>query len=282
MLAFLKRYRFRISIGVVLLYFFLTLVGQIEAKRAENWFSGLIQTLTHPFLLVSETTTRGVSGLWNGYIALIHVQEQNQQLLEEIKILKEEVARGQEIRTAFNRQRRLLEFEQINQDKKVFAEVVGEVKRGFSKLLVLNKGSKDGIKRNFAVVTPEGVVGKIQSVTPYGSVVQLITDPNSQFPVLVQRNRAKAMIQGNLEGSLNIVHFPRRTDLEKGDLVITSGLAGIMPKGLAVGRVSSIEKKEFGLFQNANLTPAVDLNRLEEVIVILYVRSNIHQPLFSE
>ena len=192
------------------------------------------------------------------------------------------MARGQEIRTAFNRQRRLLEFEQINQDKKVFAEVVGEVKRGFSKLLVLNKGSKDGIKRNFAVVTPEGVVGKIQSVTPYGSVVQLITDPNSQFPVLVQRNRAKAMIQGNLEGSLNIVHFPRRTDLEKGDLVITSGLAGIMPKGLAVGRVSSIEKKEFGLFQNANLTPAVDLNRLEEVIVILYVRSNIHQPLFSE
>ncbi|MDT8447392.1 MAG: rod shape-determining protein MreC [bacterium] len=279
---FLKRYRFRISIGFILVVLLLVILSQLEERRRENWFSHLVQTVSHPFLSLSNSVYTGSKDLWLGYLWLVDVRSENLRLKTELRSLKEEVARNQEIITAFERQRKLLEFAETNDDDKVFAEVIGEVQRGFSRLLVLNKGAQAGIKKNFAVVTPEGVVGKIQSVTPYQSVVQLVTDPNSQFPVLIQRTRSKAMIQGSLDGDLTITNFPRRQVLDKGDLVITSGLAGILPKGFSVGRVSRVEKKEFGLFQTITLNSTVDLNKLEEVAVILFSRSNIHQPLFSE
>ena len=283
MLKFIQRYKLRLSLGLILVLLLLSLLGQIGgSKRSENWFTYLFQSITHPFLALSNSVYDGATGLWQGYIWLIDVAEENSRLQKELETAKEEVARDNEIIIAYYRQRELLKFAQNNRDQKVFAEVVGEVQRGFSRLLVLNKGSHEGIKKNFAVVTPEGVVGKVQSVSAFQSVVQLITDPNSKFPVLVQSTRAKAMVQGSLDGTLTIIHFPRRMDIEKGGLVITSGLAGILPKGFSVGRVASIEKKEFGLFQTITLQPTVDLNKLEEVAVILYARQNIHQPLFTD
>ncbi|OGH00343.1 MAG: rod shape-determining protein MreC [Candidatus Lambdaproteobacteria bacterium RIFOXYD1_FULL_56_27] len=282
MFNFLKRYRFRISIGLILAVLMLSLLGQVESRRNENWFSYAIQTLTHPLLSVTHSVGEGVKNLWLGYVWLVNARSENEALKAKLRELTEQVAHHQEIVFAYERQKQLLQFAAENQDEKVFAEVVGEVERGFSRLLVLNKGSRYGIKKNFAVVTPDGVVGKIQSVTPFESVVQLITDPNSQFPVLVQETRAKAMVEGNLEGGLKILHFPRRMVIEKGDMVISSGLSGIYPKGFRVGTVSGIEKKEFGLFQTLTLTPYVDLNRIEEVAVILRAKGNPEPPLFTD
>jgi len=282
MLKFLQRYKLRLSLGFVLIFLLLSLLGQVDSKRQENWMTSLFQAATQPLLQFSDYMVDGVSSIWTGYIWLVGVNQENQDLSKQLLQLRSEAAQGKEIYKAYLRQRELLAFKQKNQDQKVFAEVVGEIKRGFSRLLVLNKGANEGIKKNFAVVTPLGVVGKIQSVTTYQSVVQLITDPNSKFPVLVQENRAKAMVRGSLDGTISITHFPRRTEIKQGGVVVTSGLAGILPKGFPVGLVSSVEKKEFGLFQTVTLEPVAELDNLEEVVVILYANQNIHHPLFTD
>jgi len=282
MLKFIQRYKLRLSLGFVLIFLLLSLLGQVGGNRQENWFSSLFQAATQPFLRFSDYMVDGVSGVWTGYIWLVGVKKENQQLTKQLLELQSQAAQGREVYKGYLRQRELLNFKQKNQDQKVFAEVVGEIQRGFSRLLILNKGSREGIKKNFAVVTPSGVVGKIQSVTDYQSVVQLITDPNSKFPVLVQQNRAKAMVQGSLDGTISITHFPRRIEIEQGGVVVTSGLAGILPKGFPVGLVSSVEKKEFGLFQTVTIEPLAELHNLEEVVVILYANQNIHHPLFTD
>ena len=282
MFNFLKRHRYRISIGLILAVFFLILVGQVEKGRVDNWFTATLQTLAYPFQATTDWVVDGTTGLWRRYLWLVAVEEENRLLKRELQAYQEESAKNRELVLAYDRLLNMLSFQKTNPDEKIFAEVVGEQRDSFSKLLVINRGSRDGVRKNFAVVTPQGVVGKIKSVTPFQSVVQLITDSRSHFPALLQQTRMKAMVQGELDGSLRISNFPRRFQLNRGDLIVTSGLAGIFPKGLPIGRVWEVEKKNFGLFQKVKLAPAVALDQLEEVAVILYSVRNIHQPLFTE
>ncbi len=281
MFNFLKQYRFRISISLLLIAFFLVLVGQLEKGRMQNWFVTTISTLVYPFQAGGDWVVNSSIELWTHYIWLIDTAKDNEALKKELIRLQGEQAAMQEIQQAYRRMMSLLQFGNENPDLKIFAQVIGEKKDAFSRLLILNRGTQAGIHKNFAVVTPQGVVGKIQSVTPFQSVVQLITDSRSHFPTLLQRTRLKSMVQGDLDGSLIIANFPRRMSIKLGDKVITSGLAGIFPKSLPLGIVSEIEKKDFGLFQKITLTPAVNLDQLEEVAVILYSKGNIHQPLFT-
>ena len=247
-----------------------------------NWFTSVVQGVVYPFQVSGDWMVHGVGGAWDRYLWLINVAEENERLHAEVKQLKDEKAATEELRIAYDRLLGMLQFDRSNLDQKIFASVVGERQDSFSKLLIINRGSNQGVKKNFSVVTQLGVVGKIQSATPFQAVVQLITDARSHFPALVQRTRLKVMVQGELDGSLVISNFPRRMSVKLGDMVVTSGLAGIFPKGLPIGIVSHIEKKEFGLFQHVTLTPSARLNQLEELSVILHSRSNIHQPLFTE
>ncbi len=282
MFRFIKNNRLRISIILILLFFLLYLAVQVDSERSENWYSATIQTVSYPFQATFHFFKKNINNAWNSYIWLIEVNEENDRLWERVWTLEEENAQGREIRLGYDRLRKALEFKKKDPNVKVFAEVVFEVKKPFFQLIIINKGSEDGIRPNFAVVSPEGVIGKIQSVTSSQSVVQLITDSRSQFPVLIQRTRTKAMAYGSLDGNLTIQRIPRRLELFKDDQVVTSGLAGVYPKGFPVGKVDVINKKHFGLFQTVTLTPSVDLSKIEEVAVILRNVNSIHQPLFTD
>lgn len=281
MLKFIKKYRFRISIIFLLLFFLFTLLVQVDKQRTENWFTASVQTIAYPFQLSFAVVTRQARDLWLHYMWLTDVREKNKQLRIELNELKAESSRNREIRISYENLLSILDFSKNNPDKKVFAEVIGEVKRDFSRLMIINKGYRDGVKPNFAVVSHDGVIGKVQSVTPFQSTVQLITDSLSKYPVMLQRTRTKAMLQGE-NGTLQIIDIPRRIDVKPDDLVITSGLAGIFPKGFPVGKVEEVSKKKFGLFQTATLAPLVDLDNIEVVSVVLRSVRNIHQPLFTE
>ncbi|MBU2511709.1 rod shape-determining protein MreC [bacterium] len=282
MFRFIKNNRLRISIVAILLFFLLYLAVQVDSERSENWYTATIQTISYPFQATFHFFKKQITDAWNSYIWLIDVNEENDRLWERVWVLEEENAQAREIRLAHDRLREALEFKKKDPNIKVFAEVVFEVKKPFFQLIVIDKGSDDGIRPNFAVVSPEGIIGKIQSVTSSQSVVQLITDSRSQFPVLIQRTRTKAMAYGSLDGNLTIKRIPRRLELFKDDQIVTSGLAGVYPKGFPVGKVDVINKKHFGLFQTVTLIPSVDLTKIEEVAVILRNVNSIHQPLFTE
>lgn len=282
MFDFINRNRGIILVALIVLIFIFSITSQSEESRKENWFSSTVQAIGYYLQVPPRYVATKISNTWNHYFWLIDVQRQNEMLRERIQELKEESARNREIRIAYKRLRSNLEFRQTNPDLKVFAEVIGETKKGFSSLLIINKGSKDGIKKNFAVVSYDGIIGKIQSVTKSQSVVQLITDSHSQVPILIQRTRTKAIMSGTFEGGLIIERFPRGSELLLDDNIITSGLSGIYPKGFMVGKVKEIQKKEFGLFQRVDLVPSTDLNKIEEVAVILRSVNNIHHPLFTD
>ncbi len=282
MLDFLKNNRLRISIISILLFFLFYLAIQVDAPRSENWFGYTVQYISYPFQATHHFIKKKIKDTWFHYAWLIDVQEENKRLWQRVWALEEENAEGRETKIAYERLQKILQFKNRDRNIKVFAEVIVEIEKPFYKLLIINKGSNDGIRPNFAVVTPEGVVGKIQSVTAVQSVVQLIKDFRSQFPVLIQRTRTKAILYGSLEGTLTIKHIPRRLELFNDDLIVTSGLAGIFPKGLPVGRIKSVDRGRFGLFQSVELISSVDLRKVEEVVVILRNVNNIHQPLFTE
>jgi len=241
-----------------------------------------VQIVSYPFLSTYRFIENRVTRVWTHYVWLVDVQEENEKLKKKVSLLEAENAENREMRIHYRRLIGLMEFSRRDRNKKLFASVIVEIDKPFSNLLIIDKGSKHGIRRNFAVVSPEGIVGKIQSVTPFQSVVQLITDSHSQFPVLVQQSRTKAMVSGSQDGTLQLKHIPRRLDLSENDQVVTSGLAGIFPKGLSVGKIQSIQKKSFELFQRVVLTPAVNLGKIEEVAVIIKNVDSIHQPLFTE
>lgn len=281
MLEYFKRNQLKIAILTVIFSFFFILASQTEEDVVDNWFSATVNVVVYPFQLVSHSIETFFSDTWNHYIWLIDLDKENELLRYKIKDLQQKNSQYIETAIAYDRLLDSLEFKQSDPDEKVFAEVVAVANEGYSRMLVLNKGTSDGIRKNFAVVTPEGIVGKIQSVTLYQSVVQLVIDPRSQFPAMIQRSRNKASLSGTTNGTLQLKLIPRRLELNIGDRIIASGLAGIFPKGSLVGHIESIDKKEFGLFQEAVIAPAVDFSRIEEVFVIISTNKNIHDPLFT-
>ena len=281
MVRFVWKNRFHISIAIIILYLLFTLIAQVEKPRADIWFSTFAQSVAYPFQLTFLFISAHSTEAWNHYVWLMDVREKNRELTKKLHEYRAEIAKTREIQIAYDRVLRFLRFQNANADQKTFAQVIGEVKNGFSRLVILDKGSEDGIKKNFAVVSYDGIVGKIQSVTPLQSIVQLITDTHSRFPVLLQRTRAKGFLQGE-DGILRIEHVRKGASLKPGDKVIASGLAGIFPKGFPVGSIDTVDRKKFGLFQSATVKLSVDLDKLEEVAVILQTVNNIHQPLFTE
>jgi hypothetical protein len=136
----------------------------------------------------------------------------------------------------------------------------------------IDAGRHDGVTLGAAVVNYQGVIGRIAAVGEFHSDVMLLVDGNSSMDVLVQRTRARARVRGFGDDNhlgVEVQYFARTADVEPGDVLVTSGLGDVFPKGLRVGRVVSVERRAFGLYQHASVVPSVDFARLEMAMVIL-------------
>jgi rod shape-determining protein MreC len=133
--------------------------------------------------------------------------------------------------------------------------------------LVLDKGARHGIEPGMPVLAPEGIVGVIAATSAHAARVLLLTDPNSGVDVLVQRTRVRGIVSGRLEQAAILKYVGRAEDVRAGDRIVTSGLDGVFPKGMPVGRVTRVSRDDPGLFLYAEVAPAADTTRLEEVLV---------------
>jgi rod shape-determining protein MreC len=149
------------------------------------------------------------------------------------------------------------------------AEVIGQDPSSWFKSVTIDKGERDGVKKGMAVISPAGVIGQVLKTAPHYTTVLLITDYNSAVDSIVQRTRAKAIVEGKGENRCQLKYLLRTEEVAVGDVVVTSGLAGNFPKGLMVGEIKKVDKKGHGVFQYAELAPSVDLAKLEEVFVIM-------------
>jgi len=215
------------------------------------------------------STARFVRGVWHHYFFLINTAYRNEALEKRLARLEAENAAFEEVALANQRLRRLLDFHgQIDYDT-FAAEVVARDPSGWFKTVVIDKGSDDGVRRNLPVVVSEGIVGQVIDVAPGYSKVLLIIDQNSAVDALCQRTRARGVVTGGTHNRCDFRYVLRKEDVQLGDLVISSGLDGVYPKGLRIGRVSGLVKLNAGVFQTVEVDPLVNFDKLEEVLVVL-------------
>ena len=217
---------------------------------------------------VVSTTTGFFSDVWHHYFFLVGVTKENERLRREIKEFKALNAGYREAVATNVRLNKLLGLEQSFQGPVLTAGIVGRDPALWFKSLTINKGSSAGIEKGMPAVTLEGVVGQVVNVSPHFAKILLATDPNSAIDAIVQATRAQGIIKG--DGRAYRLHYLLKSNrIEEGDHIVTSGMGGVFPKGVPIGRVSEVFTSRRGMFHKVRVEPAVNFRELEYVTILL-------------
>lgn len=206
---------------------------------------------------------------WSNYIDLRHARQENHDLQEQIARLRVEQAALSEDAIQGHRLQALLDFQQHYVASTVAAQVIGTSGNDISHVLYIDKGAKDGLKSDQAVITPDGIIGKLRDVFPHTSQVLLINDQTSGAGVLLATTRLRAILRGSGTGQIVINNLTPDSRIKPGEQVLTSGGDQVYPRGLPVGTIESIKlDPDHPPYTLIQLRPAAKLNQLEEVLVI--------------
>jgi rod shape-determining protein MreC len=248
---------------------FLLMTLQVRHEAAVVTFTRQVVLFSvSPFIKVTAGLVQGTRNLWRDYVDLRHLREENKHLQREVAVLQRRTDQLEEQSLETQRLQRLLAMRESPQAGFLTARVVGKDATNWFKTILLDRGSQEGVRRNQPVLAPDGLVGRVVEVTPTSAKVQLLTDPVSAVGGLVQRTRVTGIVSGNLGAGARVRYLPLLADVVGGDEVVTSGMGGVFPKGIPVGRITAVERRSGALFQEASLQPLVDLGRLEEVMIL--------------
>jgi rod shape-determining protein MreC len=266
----------RRTILIVLVLFFIAIQLfslDLRERNSKNPVSKFVLTVTYyPQKLVS-TVTDGVAGSWRDYIHLVNVNEENKRLREELNALRQEKFELAEVKAQNTRLKKLLEFKEVSLYPVVSANVIGASPSMLrSQVVIVDKGSADGITEGMPVASYDGIVGRILLAGDKSSEVLLITDPVSAVDAYIHRTRARGIVKGVGTGCV-MEYIENKSDVSIGDKVISSGKDGFFPKGVIIGTVTDISPN--GSFISAGISPHVDLNSLEEVVIIQKSVNNV-------
>ncbi len=213
-----------------------------------------------------------------------NLQEQNQKMSEELERLRAKDLAASEAISENQRLRALLGYKQATtQFDLVIASIVGRESATWSSVVVINRGTLDGVADNMAVVTEMGLVGHVMEAGLNTSKVQLLLDPRSHVGTLIQR--ADSRVAGIVEGDINnpnsptMVNIPKDADVQVNDVVVTSGFGGVYPKGIIVGKIREMHNDEGGLLKHGVIDTAVNFEKLEDVAIIVNSREAPPEPL---
>jgi rod shape-determining protein MreC len=274
MLKILQEYRFYFTLLVLIFIPILSLNTSNKAgtgARAEdfNAFDRAVVFVTAPIQSVITITIDSTARLVTNYLALVNTNQSYSAALEENRKLLNEIHNFREIEAENKRLRALLQFQAQVEEKKLIAQVIAKDVSTEFRSLRLNKGTSSGIKNGMPVVTHEGIVGRVLRTTAEYSDVITLLDNLSSIDSVVQRSRARGILEGATDFSCILKYVLRTDDIEAGDTIISSGLDGIYPKGILLGTVIRVNKKSYGITQDVEVRPSVDFSKLEEVMVIL-------------
>jgi len=211
---------------------------------------------------------------------IAELRERNAELEAEVSRLQGQVIELQQQVGETEILAALVDFSRANPESTYKgAAVVGRDPSPFLHYVIISRGSNDGILRGMPVVTNQGLIGRVDAVIADAARVQLITDPASAVNVRLQNAETDAVLTGSVTGDLSLDMIPQDVNVEAGDVVLTSGLGGGYPPDLIVGQVLNVRKRDYELFQQATIQPAVDFSRLEIVLVIINFRPVDIEPL---
>ena len=258
----------RLALGMFALLLAVLLLFPGQSQGLFDYLDGPVGQLVRLPLEAVSSLDQGISAMWQQYVSLQHVADENRRLKQEMDWLRGENNQLREAASATHRLTSLLQFKEQALPAMVAAQVIGRDSSNRYRSVILNKGESDGIQKDMGVITPAGVVGRVVKTTGATSVVLLLTDPNNAIAGLIQRTRDEGIVEGVPQGRAKLKYIPMLSAVKEGDRVVTSGLVGGFPRGLAIGTITAIDREEGALFQTAELATEVDVNRVEEVLVI--------------
>jgi rod shape-determining protein MreC len=256
--------------GLIILVTLTILVLSLSSRRPYPTYGpGRVAiALVAPFQKMIVATTRFFSDIWEHYFFLITVVDDNRNLRQELQQARALNHRLQEAALSNERLRKLFDLRQKMDQPLIAAQVVGKDPSPWFQSVLLDKGQSDGVEKGQPVINPQGIVGIVVETTAHYAKVMLITDPNSAVDAIIQNSRARGIIEGGASGFCILNFVLRKHEVAEGDAVVSSGMDGVFPKGLPIGKVAAIVKRKAGIFQEVSVIPYVDFERLEEVLVV--------------
>lgn len=214
------------------------------------------------------STVSGTQGLWSDYVALRRVQEENTALRREVQALQIRLQEERALAQRAEDLRQLLELHDRAELSTTAAEIIGTGASPEFRTVTVDKGTGEGVAADMAVISPAGVVGRVILASPRASKVQLLIDRNAAAGATIERSRAQGIVVASGADLLRMDYVPGTADVKPGDLVVTSGIDGIFPKGFVIGTVDTVDRGP-GTYHEIAVRPAVDFSRLEEVLIVL-------------
>ncbi|MGE3683220.1 MAG: rod shape-determining protein MreC [Bdellovibrionales bacterium] len=266
----------KVFLVITLIVLPLVAINMQRKSEEELWF-------TRPFSFAGSLIQQGFASFSSGvrgttamYLDLIGIKRENEALRNQLAELNAQLGAMTELKLENERLGQLLGFKQATKMDLLAARVIGRDLLPDHKTITVDRGLVHGVQKNMAALTIGGVIGYTFRVEKDSSQILLLTDTYAVIDAIVQRSRARGLVEGMSRNTCRLRHLKRSDDVRVGDLVVTSGLFNIFPKGFPIGTVTSIDKSRYGMTQDVEIKPAVEPLNLEELFIVLNAN---HQDL---
>lgn len=259
----------KLIIAVLLLSLPLVSINTQQDPRETGWYNKPFSLLSGMAQSSFFSFSDGIRGTTSLYLNLINLKKKSADIEAENRELKTRLASLDELSTENDRLRGLLEFKAQSKMTLIAARVMSKDLLSDHNTLQIDKGSNHGLKKGMAVITTEGVVGSLLRVEPFSALILLVTDRYSVVDGIVSRSRARGIVEGRNQSTCVLRYVEKSEDIQTGDLVITSGIDNIFPKGFPIAKVEVVESKSYSVSMKVELRPLVEAHKIEEVFVIL-------------
>ena len=265
---FFKNYRTVIFVGVIFAATLILLSYNLKYDSSTSFVKKIVLEAAAPVQKILKASIEGVGNAWMRYIHLVGLEADNRILKNKIAALQTELILYKEGYLEAQRLQKILSLQNDYHHSGFPGRVIGREQAALSNTCWINKGSAHGLKSGMPVIVPPGLIGRLTDVSWHSSKVLLLIDENSNVDALIQRTRVQGIVRGAGSRGCMVRYISKIQDVKEGDVIMTSGMSNIFPKGLLIGTVSQVEHKDVGLFLKIQVTPFVDFSTLEEVLIL--------------
>nr|WP_320010145.1 rod shape-determining protein MreC [uncultured Desulfobulbus sp.] len=274
-----RLFRVIVLAGVLLTLALIFLVSTLGSQQFGSLHK-LILEAVGPLQKVVTIGTSTVERFKSEYVDILQdslrLREKNKQLVKQLEENEIKLNRSREAMATNASLRKLLEFKNsLGQQSKLAATIIGKDPSTMFRSVIIDQGSNAGLAKGDPVVNNEGVVGQVFAISPNYAKVLLAIAPSSAIDVLLQKSRVRGILKGDGTLTYRLEYILKTAEVQEGEYVVTAGYGGIFPTGLRVGVVSEIIKKPRGMFHEIKVTPSVDYQKLEHLLIL-------HQPNLAE
>jgi len=253
---------------VVILLSLFSYTRRDDVLQQTSAFDNLLVDTFAPLQKGMSFIQTSIQDVLGHYIANVGASKNNVVLKKQVEEYKSQLFSMDELNRENERLKELLKFSSDLTLNRVLAQVIAWDASSDLKVLRINKGLKQGLRLQDPVITAQGLVGYIYRITGHFADVLTILDPNNRVDILVERTRSNGVLEGYSSSSAILKYISRTEPVILGDILMTSGLGNVYPKGIRVGTISRIERESYGITQYIEVTPSVDFGKLEEVVVL--------------